>query len=143
LPDVFKSPRFGGSAVRVAALNRIRGPFNVSQPAIASGVAAANDVVHVETAVEHNAFWLEWLRQEIARLGLIVTPSAANFLLIHFPSGTSQSARAADEFLCSRGLILRRLEPYRLSSALRLTVGTEEANRLVVTALAAFMGRAE
>jgi histidinol-phosphate aminotransferase len=127
----------------VDALNRIRGPFNVSQPAIAAGVAATNDVAHIETAAEHNAFWLGWLRREIAKLGLTVTPSAANFLLIHFPTGTSRSAEEADEFLRLRGLILRRLEPYSLSSALRLTVGTEEANRLVVAALAAFMGRAE
>jgi histidinol-phosphate aminotransferase len=127
----------------VDALNRIRGPFNVSEPAIAAGVAATNDVAHTEAAAEHNAFWLVWLTQEIARLGLTVTPSAANFLLIHFPTGTSCSAEAADAFLCARGLILRRLEPYRLSSALRLTVGTEEANRLVVAALAAFKGRPE
>ena len=39
------------------------------------------------------------------------------------------------------GLILRRLEPYQLPNALRLTVGSEEANRLVVSTLAEFMGK--
>jgi histidinol-phosphate aminotransferase len=36
---------------------------------------------------------------------------------------------------------LRRLEPYQLPDALRMTVGTEEANRLVVQALSEFLGR--
>jgi len=132
-----------GPAHVVDALNRIRGPFNVSRPAIAAGIAALNDVAHIETAAEHNAHWLRWLSQEIVKLGLTVTPSAANFLLIHFPIGTGRSASAADKVLCSRGLILRRLEPYKLLCALRLTVGTEEANRLLVGALAAFMGRTD
>ena len=43
--------------------------------------------------------------------------------------------------LTRRGLILRRVAAYRLPNALRMTVGTEEANRLVVAALSEFMGR--
>ena len=40
------------------ALNRIRGPFNVSGPAIAAGVAALADQAWVQRAVEHNEIWL-------------------------------------------------------------------------------------
>ena len=69
-----------------------------------------------------------------------MTPSAANFVLIHFPAEQGRTAQDADAFLTRRGLILRRLEPYHLPGALRLTVGSEEANRLVVEALAQFMG---
>jgi len=126
----------------VDAINRIRGPFNVSQPAIAAGVAAITDVTHAETAAKHNERWLPWLEQEIGRLGLTVTPSVANFVLIHFPSTAGRTAADADAFLCARGLILRRLEGFRLPDALRLSVGTEAANRRVVAALSAFMGRA-
>ena len=46
-------------------------------------------------------------------------------------------------FLMKRGLILRAVASYGLPDCLRLTVGPEEANRLVVQALADFMaGRA-
>jgi histidinol-phosphate aminotransferase len=131
-----------GPANVINALNRIRGPFNVSQPAIAAGVAAMTDVAHTETAAKHNARWLPWLTQEIGKLGLTVTPSVANFVLIHFPSTASRTAADADAFLCARGLILRRLEGFRLPDALRLSVGTEAANRRVVGAISAFMGRA-
>jgi histidinol-phosphate aminotransferase len=131
-----------GPAHVVDALNRIRGPFNVSQPAIAAGVAAIEDANHVEASAAHNARWLPWLTEEIGKLGLEVTPSVANFVLIHFPAEPGRTAKAADAFLTRRGLILRRLEPYHLPDALRLTVGSEEANRLVVEALAQFMGAA-
>jgi histidinol-phosphate aminotransferase len=131
-----------GPAHIVDALNRIRGPFNVSQPAIEAGVAAIKDVNHVEASAAHNARWLPWLTEEITKIGLTVTPSVANFVLIHFPNRKGHTAEDADAFLTRRGLILRRLDPYRLPGALRLTVGSEEANRLVVDALAEFMSAA-
>jgi histidinol-phosphate aminotransferase len=119
------------------ALNRIRGPFNVSTAAIEAGVAALQDVEHIDKAIAHNETWLSWLTQEINGLGIAVTPSVGNFLLMHF-KGTAR-ARAADAFLTKRGLILRAVDVYDLPECLRLTVGSEEANRLVVAALAEFM----
>ena len=126
----------------VDAVNRIRGPFNVNAAAMAAGIAAMGDTAHVERSRAHNDRWLPWLTQEIEKLGLPVTPSVANFLLIHFPETKGRTARDADALLTSRGLILRRVLPYKLPHALRLTVGSEEANRLVVETLAEFMGKA-
>ena len=74
-------------------------------------------------------------------LGLEVTPSIANFVLIHFPDTPGRTAEDADAFLTQRGLILRRVAAYKLPNALRMTVGSEEANRLVVAALAEFVSR--
>jgi histidinol-phosphate aminotransferase len=125
----------------VDALNRIRGPFNVTAPAIAAGIAAIEDSAHVEKARAHNDQWLAWLTAEIRKLGLEVTPSIANFVLIHFPETKGRTAKDADDFLMRRGLILRRVKAYKLPNALRMTVGSEEANRLVVAALAEFVGR--
>jgi histidinol-phosphate aminotransferase len=129
-----------GPAHVVDAINRIRGPFNVNSAAIAAGVAAIEDCAHVEAARAHNEHWLAWLSDEIRKLGLEVTPSIANFLLIHFPQSGGRTAAEADAFLTRRGLILRRVAAYHLPDALRMTVGSEEANRLVVAALAEFMG---
>jgi len=130
-----------GPAHVVDALNRIRGPFNVSTPAIAAGIAAIGDSAHVERSREHNDRWLPWLTEEIGKLGLKVTPSVANFVLIHFPETKGRTAEEADALLTSRGLVLRRVSAYKLPDALRMTVGSEEANRLVVATLAEFMGR--
>ncbi len=130
-----------GPARVVDAVNRIRGPFNVNSAAQAAGIAAIEDTAHVEAARAHNDKWLAWLTTEIRKLGLEVTPSIANFVLIHFADGKGLTAEDADAFLTRRGLILRRVKAYKLPNALRMTVGSEEANRLVVAALAGFMGR--
>jgi histidinol-phosphate aminotransferase len=129
-----------GPAPVVDAVNRIRGPFNVNTPALLAGIASIEDAAHIESARAHNARWLPWLTEEIGRLGLVVTPSVANFILIHFPKTKGRTSKDADAFLTARGLILRAVATYGLPDALRLTVGTEEANRLVVAALAEFMG---
>jgi histidinol-phosphate aminotransferase len=126
-----------GPAHVVDVLNRIRGPFNVTSGAIAAGVAAMEDQAFVETAIAHNAKWLPWLTERIAKLGISVTPSVGNFLLLNFPK--EKPAPAADAFLQDRGIIARRMDAYGLPGALRLTIGDEEANHAVVVALKDFM----
>src|ERR1700761_2120112 len=121
-------------------LNRVRGPFNVSMMQQHTAAAAIRDNSHVERAVAHNEKWKSWLMDEIRKLGLTVNESVANFILIQFPQG-KKSAQEADAFLSAKGLILRAVANYGLPDALRLTIGTEDANRRVVEALREFMGR--
>lgn len=129
---------YGPPAI-VDVLNRMRGPFNLSDPAIRAGAAAIEDTAHADAAAAHNDRWLPWLSAEIGGLGIEVTPSVANFLLMHFPADGPRCADAADAYLKSRGLILRRVKAYGLPHAIRLTVGTEAENHQVVKALAEFM----
>lgn len=126
-----------GPAAVVDALNRVRGPFNVSGPAIAAGIAAVQDTAHVAAAVAHNDHWLPKLTAQVRALGLEVTPSVGNFLLIHFADVEQRAA--ADRFLTARGVILRPVSAYGLPNALRMTVGSEEANVLAVRGLADFV----
>jgi histidinol-phosphate aminotransferase len=128
-----------GSAHVVDALNRVRGPFNLNGAAQAAGVASLEDFTHVERAIEHNSRWLAWLAEALAELGIEVTPSVGNFLLLTFPKASGRTAADADAFLTARGFILRAVAAYGLPDSLRLTVGGEEANRGVVAALAEFM----
>lgn len=117
------------------ALNRIRGPFNVNGAALEAGIAAVEDVAHVERAILHNEEWLAWLTREIGALGIDVTPSVANFVLLNFPPDSGLSAAEADAWLTRRGVIVRGVASYGLPDSLRVTVGAEEANRLVVEGL--------
>ena len=128
-----------GPAHIVDAVNRIRGPFNVSTPAMLAAIAAIEDTAHQEMSRTHTVTWRNWLTEELTKLGLKVTPSVANFVLIHFPLDAGKTAADADAFLTERGLVLRGLKNYKLPHALRLTIGTEEANRLVVDGLRDFM----
>jgi histidinol-phosphate aminotransferase len=130
-----------GPAAVIDAMNRIRGPFNVSTPALTAGVAAINDIAHTAGAAAHNDVWLPRVTSALEGLGLRVTPSVCNFLLIHFPDVSGKRAADADAFLLKRGLVLRRIEAYGLPNALRMTIGTDEANLATIAALAEFLGK--
>ena len=121
------------------AINRVRGPFNVNALAIKAGAAAVRDRAFIEEAVRFNETWAARLTEGLTALGLAVTPSVGNFLLIHFPDDGVQTAEAADAFLCARGYVLRRVTGYGFPNALRLSVGSAEANEGVLAALAEFL----
>ncbi|MCX8999194.1 histidinol-phosphate transaminase [Rhizobiaceae bacterium BDR2-2] len=126
----------------IDALDRVRGPFNISAPGIAAGAAAMRDQAFIEQAVAYNALWIGRLAEAFEALGLRVTPSVANFVLIHFPEEDGRRAADADAFLTARGYILRAVRSYGFDNALRMSVGPEEANLGVIDALREFMGRA-
>ena len=127
-----------GPANIVDAVNRIRGPFNVSTPAMLAAVAAIEDTAHVQMSKAYTEKWRNWLTEEISKLGLKVTPSVANFVLIHFPGegqDLGRGRRVSDQTRPGAA----RAEQLRPAAALRMTIGTEEANRLVVDGLRDFM----
>jgi histidinol-phosphate aminotransferase len=130
-----------GSEPVIDALNRIRGPFNVSTAAQAAAIAALGDHAHVERAAAHNAQWLPWLAEHITAAGLKVRSSVGNFLLIEFEPSGKKTAASADIFLMERGVILRGVGAYGLPNCLRITVGTEEGNKAAVAALKEFMSQ--
>ena len=120
-------------------LNRVRGPFNVTMAAQAAATAALSDSGHVARSLAHNTEWKSWLVQKIRAVGLEADEGEGNFLLIRFPREAPHDSKSADAFLLARGFILRAVANYGLPHCLRLTVGTEEANRGVARALADFM----
>lgn len=125
----------------IDAINRIRGPFNVNGAALAAGEAALADTGHIDRSVNHNEVWLKQMGDACQDLGLDVTPSVGNFLLVHFPDDAEHSAEKADAFLQGRGVVVRRVAAYGLPNALRITIGTEQANRAVLTALKEFLSK--
>lgn len=122
----------------IDVINRIRGPFNVSIPALEAGIAAVNDRSFVAHTREFNTRWLGYMAKEIAALGLKVYSSIANFVLVEFPQG-KHSAAAANAFLSERGLIVRDVMAYGLPDCLRISIGLEEDNKAVVAALMEFL----
>ncbi len=123
----------------IDALNRIRGPFNMNAAAIAAAAAAVRDQAFIEQAVGHNNQWLPWVVNELTKLGLDVTPSVGNFVLIHFPEEQGKRAVDADAYLLDRGCVLRQVKAYGFDNALRMSIGSEEANKDVVAVLAEFL----
>ena len=120
-------------------LNRVRSPFNVSAAAQAAGIAAVEDTEALNRARAHNDQWLPWLSERLAKLGLPLTPSVANFVLARFPDDPRRNADAAFAFLQSRGILTRRMGAYGLPHHLRITIGTGPEMENVAAALAEFM----
>jgi histidinol-phosphate aminotransferase len=122
-----------GAIELVNVLHKVRGAFNVSSMAQAAAAAAIADEDHVRRAREHNTQWLAWLSDRLARAGLKVIPSVCNFLVVRFADAAAcQSALVA---LGRHGVLAMPLTGYRLLEAMRITIGTEAANRAVAEAL--------
>lgn len=130
-----------GPAELVAAMDRIRLPFNVNIPAMEAAVAALADEEFQARSLEHIARWREFLEQQIGGLGLEVTKGEANFVLVHFPTTPGRTAADADAFLSRHGLLTRHVANYGLPNALRITVGLEADNRALVERLREFLGQ--
>ena len=123
----------------VDVLNRVRGPFNVAIAAQEAAIAALETAGWIERSRAHNTRYRAVLAGNLAAIGIHAGPSEANFVLADL--GSSERAAAADAFLRTRGIIVRRVGGYGLPQCLRITVGTEEEVDLVSHALAAFIAR--
>ena len=123
-------------AAVVDVLDRVRGPFNVSVAAQAAAIAALAEPGWVEKGRDHNALYRPKLAAGIEAAGIKVWPSEANFVLVDLE--TVERADAADAFLRSRGVIVRKVAGYGLPHCLRVTVGTAEEVESVVDAFTDF-----
>ena len=132
---------FGPPAI-VAALNKIRAPFNVPSAGSAGAIAALADTAWTDAARAHNREWRGWLAGEIGKLGnagLRAVPSAANFVLVTFPESGAVTAEAANAHLMAEGFLVRWLPGQGLPHGLRISVGTEAETRGVVASLRRFV----
>jgi len=126
-----------GPAHVIEALNRVRGPFNLSGPALAAAEAAIEDQEYRAFCVSENSRLRAWLRTQLAAAGVPSDESHANFLLARFDSPAT--AQACDSALKDAGVIVRRVDSYKLPDCLRITIGDELACRLVARVIADFM----
>lgn len=118
-------------------LHRIRDPFNLNGIAMSAATAALDDKVFIENAYVSNLSERQWLVQHLTQLGLQVTPSVGNFILLHFPL----PYKGSDIFyrLMAMGVIVRPLDNYDLPQAVRVTVGTRQQNDHFLQALKAVL----
>jgi histidinol-phosphate aminotransferase len=121
------------------ALERIRPPFNTSIPAQAAAIAALDDTAFQRQSVALVERWRPWLIARLNGIGLRVTPSAANFVLVHFPQTPRRTAAEAEAFLATRGILVRNVANYGLPNALRIALGLEDHNKILVKAFADFL----
>lgn len=122
----------------IDVLNRIRGPFNLSNTQLETAEAAVRDQDYINRCRADNVRMRHWLAEALAELGIPSDTSMANFILARFAS--AEEAEACDLFLQSQGLIVRRVASYKLPHCLRITIGDEASCRRIAHAIGQFKG---
>lgn len=120
----------------IDVLNRVRGPFNLSDVQLETAEAALRDRAFVDKCRSDNMRLRSWLAEALAELGVPSDTSMANFILARFAS--ADEADACDAWLKEAGIIVRRTASYQLPNCLRITVGDEASCRRVAHAVRAF-----
>lgn len=135
--------RFGtliGDPALVALLRRILAPYPVPVPVAEAALAALEPagLARLEYEVGRLRAARDEMAQALAGLsGVIeVLPSAANFLLVRFKDAAATKAR-----LAARGILVRDFSA-KIEGALRISIGTEADDALLLGALGANNGPA-
>lgn len=123
-----------GTPEIIDVMNRVRSPFNVNAPALAAATAAIADQAYVSAMREANTRERERVCEAIRALGYNVVPSHTNFILVHFGA----QAASANRHLGDNGLIVREVGNYGLPDFLRISIGTDEENTLLIDSLTRF-----
>lgn len=118
----------------IAALEKIREPFNTNTVAQVGALAALDDTEHLRRTRENNTRGLREYGEAFRRMGLSFLPSAANFILVRV--GDGQGVFAA---LQQRGVIVRPMGGYQLPEWVRISVGTPAENQKCLAALSAVL----
>jgi histidinol-phosphate aminotransferase len=119
-----------GDPELIAALERVRQPFNINSIAQAGAVAALDDETHLSRTRANNTAGLTYLQSTFRQLGLEFVPSHANFVLVRVGDG-----QRVFEALQRQGVITRPMASYQLPEWIRITVGTPEENARCTSAL--------
>ena len=120
----------------IAALEKIRQPFNINALIQAGALAALGDNEHIERTRHNNAEGLRLFEAAFRQLKLRFVPSSANFILVHVGDGQ----RVFNE-LQKRGVITRPMAGYKLPEWIRISVGTPAENTRCLDALRQVLAR--
>ena len=119
-----------GSADLIAALEKIRQPFNINALSQAGAIGALDDTAHVEKTRRNNARGLQLFARTFRKLKLEFVPSAANFILVR----VSEGQRVFSE-MQKLGVIVRPMGGYALPDWIRISIGTSKENQRCIEAL--------
>ena len=119
-----------GNPEFIAALEKIRQPFNVNLLAQTAALAALDDVEHVRKTRANNFAGLEFFQRAFRDLKLEYVPSFANFILVRVGKG-----QRIFEAMQKLGVIVRPMGGYQLPEWIRISVGMPEENERCLAAL--------
>lgn len=123
----------------INTLMHLKGGFNVSKPAQTAGAAAVLDQEYADEVLKKCQDGIKYLTNELRAMGLKVTDSVCNFIMLHFES--REQMKDCDAHLKENSIMVGTLGAYGLEQTLRITVGTDEENKAFIGAMKDFMGK--
>ena len=115
----------------VQLLDRVRTPFNVNLAAQVAALAAWNDPAYMERCVSDTVVQREWLISQLRAMGVVMAPSATNFVFINLQRPNGPVAEA----LLARGVIVKPWKEVGYESFIRVSIGSAQDNTLFLHAL--------
>ncbi|MBC8256313.1 MAG: histidinol-phosphate transaminase [Candidatus Marinimicrobia bacterium] len=111
-------------------LNKVKLPFEPAWPAQIAAQAALDDTEYIKHTISHCHKGMKILEQAFYDNGIKTIPSTANFITLIFSS--DKEAQTFNEKMLHNGIILRHLPGWGLPNCVRVTVGTEEENNILM-----------
>ena len=121
-----------GSQPLIEGLNRIKNSFNsypLGHLQVAAAIAAFDDKAHFENSRQKVIAERQRVTSQLEALNFEVLPSTANFVLARH---NQKSAEDLAELLRDQGIIVRHFSKPRIDQYLRVTIGTENQNNLLI-----------
>ena len=122
----------------IQILLKIKPPYNISEPVQELAVKALDNVETVNAMIKELVAQREWLENELPNIPAVIHiyPSDANFLLVKVKDATSMYKHLIENKIVVRD----RSKVVLCENALRITVGTEKENKLLIEAMKAWQG---
>ena len=124
-----------GSEHLIEGLNRIKNSFNsypLGHLQIAAAIAAFDDTQYFENTRQKVISERERVVDKLQSLGFEVLPSKSNFVLVRHPQNKTDLLAQS---LREKGIIVRYFAMPRIDQFLRITIGTDAQNTLLIECL--------
>ena len=123
-----------GSKKIVDALYKIKPPFNVNKIAQSCAIESLKDQSFIKKSVKHNLDWAKKIQKTLSLYNIKTNDIGPNFFLLDFKN-CKLSANFVEKKLEASGIILREMNSYGIKNCLRLTIGNNHENKLLLDKL--------
>lgn len=127
---------YGIAPARIAEkVQKLKRSFHLGTAGTEAAKAALNDVDHLQRTVDNNHGERGRLLEKLAKMGLEITPSQANFVMVRCPQG--YDAEELTAALVKHGVMVR--PAFYLPHHIRITIGTPDDNTRLLAAITAIL----
>ncbi len=117
----------------IGNLLKVKLPFEPSTLAAAAGIGALRDKEFLHKSLEVNSRGIQFLTKALKELDLDVVPSEANFFMVVHENETE--VNHIFRSLLKEGVIVRPLKVFGLPNCIRISIGTDKENQILIERL--------